>query len=481
MALCAAGLIGLGVTSANADLAFNFDILDLKLNAGDAATSVAGQGYNQVLIAPNMVVGLQLNGTVIASPPGAGAPIGEQRALWSTNGAFQTTASGAKVDLSGAGASLLFTANIAPGGVAGTYTVPAIAPFVSSGTTVGAATDVGSDGDADLTNVWMRQAPVTATDLGSGNWTYNTPTPNAQNATSATWYVAKVNAAAQAAPGTGTTTVRYQPAAGEDGVLFVDNSGVKTGTTGVVTSAGIDLLSGPTITVTGKAVTKIGASGAALTALNVSDAASLTIAGGGVMKAGSLSLGTGSNLELGQSGLIVDAGGNLGVFNAILSGKLTSAASSDSMGLGYSLGSNPDLAGNNGTFGGQAFGGTSVLVKLTKFGDANLDGDVDLSDVNSWIGNFTGTIDNPAAPVKFWADGDWDTDGDVDLSDVNLWITNFTGTVDGPLSVFNASASPEAIAAAASVGISVVVPEPASITLLGLGAIGLLARRNRRK
>ena len=86
-------------------------------------------------------------------------------------------------------------------------------------------------------------------------------------------------------------------------------------------------------------------------------------------------------------------------------------------------------------------------------GDADGDGDVDGDDFNAWGGNF------PTASGATLAQGDFDGDGDVDGDDFNVWGGNFP--YPGPGS-----------SAAA------VIPEPASLALIGLGAVALLRRRS---
>lgn len=119
------------------------------------------------------------------------------------------------------------------------------------------------------------------------------------------------------------------------------------------------------------------------------------------------------------------------------------------------------------------------LLTPARLGDADIDGDVDASDVAKWALNFTGELSGGPGAIKTWTQGDWDSDGDVDASDVAKWAINFTGELSGAgLTVDAQTAAPEVVALLASMGITV-VPEPATMGLLSLGALGLIGRRRR--
>lgn len=108
-------------------------------------------------------------------------------------------------------------------------------------------------------------------------------------------------------------------------------------------------------------------------------------------------------------------------------------------------------------------------------GDFDDDQDVDVSDVINAVGGFggAGVID------KWYADGDVDGDGDVDVSDIISVVGNFTG----------ASASSNTLSSFESLAMigdfdshdhgEVVIPEPTSVGLMGLGGLALLARGRR--
>ena len=65
-----------------------------------------------------------------------------------------------------------------------------------------------------------------------------------------------------------------------------------------------------------------------------------------------------------------------------------------------------------------------MILRLTRYGDADLNGVVGLGDFNALATNF-GQSD------KFWSDGDFNYDGSVNLLDFNLLAGNF-GLSAGP-------------------------------------------------
>jgi autotransporter-associated beta strand protein len=124
-------------------------------------------------------------------------------------------------------------------------------------------------------------------------------------------------------------------------------------------------------------------------------------------------------------------------------------------------------------------GSGPIEYRATLLGDSDLDGKVNVADLANLAGNFGKTAG------MFWINGDFDYNGNVNVADLadlagnfgkDLASSGFGGGAD-------ASASPAAaMAASASVVSSgAAVPEPAALGLLGIGAVGLMTRRTRRR
>ena len=131
--------------------------------------------------------------------------------------------------------------------------------------------------------------------------------------------------------------------------------------------------------------------------------------------------------------------------------------------LGYAE-SNDILGATGGLFRGVLVDGSAVLVRLTRYGDANLDGLVNLQDFNRLALSFGGS-------GKGWSQADFNYDGVVNLNDFNRFAANFglsAASSDGP------TAHDWAALAAA-------VPEPTAALLSGVAAPATLLRPRRRR
>jgi hypothetical protein len=151
----------------------------------------------------------------------------------------------------------------------------------------------------------------------------------------------------------------------------------------------------------------------------------------------------------------VATGFNGGSWNGI--GINSTAAANDathSTGLGYADASAIGVVGT-GTVAGQSVDDTTVVVRYTLLGDANLDGVVNALDFNALASGFGSS--------GVWSQGDSNYDGVVNTADFTAMAANFGESVSAP-------AAPQ---------IGVVVPEPLDMILLP--AMGLFAVRNRRR
>jgi hypothetical protein len=121
-----------------------------------------------------------------------------------------------------------------------------------------------------------------------------------------------------------------------------------------------------------------------------------------------------------------------------------------------------------GTFAGQTVTGASTLAVYTYAGDVNFDGLVDASDY--------GIIDNyfQFPGTTGYANGDFNYDGVIDAGDYGI-IDNTFQLQGAPIPMTGGVASAESLSGVTA------VPEPASLTVLALGAASLLGRRRRAK
>jgi hypothetical protein len=112
-----------------------------------------------------------------------------------------------------------------------------------------------------------------------------------------------------------------------------------------------------------------------------------------------------------------------GYANGTWSGSgIRSSRAASTPGLALGFGEASEILGAGGVFGPFVVDDSAVLIRLTRYGDANLDRTVDLRDFNVLAGLFGATV--PA-----WNGGDFNFDGRADLLDFNLLAGQFGGTV----------------------------------------------------
>ncbi len=173
----------------------------------------------------------------------------------------------------------------------------------------------------------------------------------------------------------------------------------------------------------------------------------------------------GGTLNLNDNDLVVNDGTSYNSFSSIKAevagGQITSSPSS--------VGGHPTLLVlfDNALVGdtawaGQTISSTAVVGKYTFYGDVNLDGQVTGDDYSAVDSNLGATGLNAG---NAWLLGDTNGDLQVTGDDYTTIDANLGAGVGNPLAVASVSA----------------VPEPASLGMLGLGAMGLLARRRRRR
>jgi autotransporter-associated beta strand protein len=145
-----------------------------------------------------------------------------------------------------------------------------------------------------------------------------------------------------------------------------------------------------------------------------------------------------------QSEVTAGVGGVSGIFSSTLPANEAIAIVDNSL-----------LATPKSTFNGQSVDATSIIVTPALIGDTNIDGHVDLSDLNVVLNNLGSTLSS-------WAQGNFDGAATINLTDLND-VLNHLGTT-----------LPTGGAVATA------VPEPASLGIIALAA-GLLTVKRRRR
>ena len=198
-----------------------------------------------------------------------------------------------------------------------------------------------------------------------------------------------------------------------------------------------------------------------LAGLSLAGASAVTLADGGqsAIVVQSLSIDATSKLDLADDGLIVNYSGSdpFSSIYALVSASAHngwvgvgivshSAAANSQRALGIADNASLGLA----TFAGQSVGSTSVLIRYTYLGDANLDGRVDVSDLGT-VGS------NWQKAGRVWSQGDFNYDNVVNVTDLGDVGSNWQKTVialsapsPSPADASASSAAPSVAAAAAA-------------------------------
>jgi autotransporter-associated beta strand protein len=142
--------------------------------------------------------------------------------------------------------------------------------------------------------------------------------------------------------------------------------------------------------------------------------------------------------------------------HGFLTGQIRDTSASSSIGLGW--------VDNTAT--------KQITITPTLYGDADLNGKVDLTDFSILATNF-----NPNGTGMTWQQGDFDYNGKVDLTDFSILATDFGRSFSAP------EMSPGSSLGSVFAGDVGVVPEPSSIVmlsaLLALGGVWAIGRRQR--
>jgi hypothetical protein len=126
--------------------------------------------------------------------------------------------------------------------------------------------------------------------------------------------------------------------------------------------------------------------------------------------------------------------------------------------------------------------GDHILIRPTRVGDLNLDGQVSISDFIDLASNFNTT------GTATWQEGDLNYDHNVTVSDFIDFAANFNSSYTSGAGTVSAEDQQTLASFAASIGadpavVGSAVPEPGTLSLLAIGAMGLAAqpRRGRRR
>ena len=227
------------------------------------------------------------------------------------------------------------------------------------------------------------------------------------------------------------------------GYIYVQGSGATIDTNGYDVRVPGQLLAG-TVT-TGGGLTKTG--NGTLTLIGANTYTGLTVVNGGTLELGEAAqdvvlAGAGADVQAGT--LAFDYSSTAPDIQTLLTASYTGGTAAWTTGQFLSTTSD----GTHG-LGWADDGASQVTVMYTLYGDSNLDGSVNGTDLNAVLSYY-----NQSSQV--WVNGDFNYDGSVNGTDLNTVLSNYNQSL------------PASTAA---------VPEPSTLLLMVLGLAGLLAWR----
>jgi fibronectin-binding autotransporter adhesin len=170
-------------------------------------------------------------------------------------------------------------------------------------------------------------------------------------------------------------------------------------------------------------------------------------------------------VENGQGGLTAIAGGGT---------IISSYAALNGLDVAYADASDTNMAGSKLATNNPG----DIVIEPALAGDTDLNGLVNIHDLTNLLSNFN----SPG----FWDQGNFNGHANVDISDLSALLSNFNTSTTLTYAELNGIENLvgqfgfEAIANSNGQGFALVaVPEPASVSLIAMGAVGLLSRRRK--
>jgi hypothetical protein len=236
----------------------------------------------------------------------------------------------------------------------------------------------------------------------------------------------------QASTISGSLTLAGGSLDGAAGLLLTHSSNTWSG--GTMSGAG-------SLTVASGANLLIAGSGARITTrpIHLNGSAALSAGAGSVLVLGSLTMGSFGVLDLADNTVVLNYGGASPVqtIESLLRSGFNGGAwdgagircgtASPQTALG--LAEAADL-GSPAQFAGQPIDATTLLIRGTLKGDANLDRQVDVADLGIVSSNWQSS-------GRRWSQGDFDYDADVDVSDLGMLASNWQSSLPQSASPFS--------------------------------------------